>query len=368
MSERTFLLSVYMGSLMLLGCFVDDGSNTAGQETMETTAVTTTTTTGEPTTASSTGATTGPTTNPTTDAPTTDAPTTDSGGPCNGGPQVCEPEDVEFSGEACGTCGEMTRVCADSGCGWSEWYCDGAEECALWQLGEGQDAWTVLRRDDLAGSPPEGVIQVMFSLMYNRKLVVVTASEYYVLDTINLEWAESGPRSDIFPNLGDAVLTSAISINEAKLAGEEPATTENIFLTAAGLYWRYNFNAISFVTTLQDSGSCCAEEEDWQTPSSPSASELAAGWFDHDNTNDWYPVELGVCEEGNGTLGAHSIYFVNDGTVRVRDWMVCGDFVGSIPNEDYAPFTFDGAPLPTVLGAVSYMDGIYAVPTEIMPP
>ncbi|MGB1275323.1 MAG: hypothetical protein ACPG77_06185, partial [Nannocystaceae bacterium] len=303
--------------------------------------------------------------------PTTDEPTTDSGGPCNGGPVVCEMGKVEYNGEECGTCGEMTRVCTDSGCGWSEWYCGNANTCALWKLSEGPSGvWKGYRAGDIEGSPPEGTIQAMFSLMYNQRLVVVTDSEYFVLDVPELEWVENGPRSAIFPEIGDSVLTSAVSLNEGEFFDQEPTPSEFVILTAEGHAWEYSVESVSLFSLLGSSGSCCEDEEDWEPPSSPKPGELLAGWFDHQNLQDWYPVDLGGCDNiDDGTpMVAHFVYLADDATVRLRDGMICTDFVANVPVEEYAPFTLANAPDPQTIAAASYLNGVYAMPGEITQP
>ncbi|MGB1016629.1 MAG: hypothetical protein ACPG4T_21000, partial [Nannocystaceae bacterium] len=312
-------------------------------------------------------------TEPTSHGPTTDDPTTDepTSGPCNGGPQVCEPELIESFGDLCGACGEMIRVCVDSGCGWSEPFCGNANTCALWKLSEGPGGlWKGYRAEDIEGSPPEGTIQVMFSLMYNQRLVVVTDSEYFVLDVAELEWIENGPRSDIFPEIGDSVLTSAFSLNEGALVDQEPDLAEYVFLTAEGHAWEYALESASLLGFLTSSGPCCDGNEIWEASLAPKPGALVAGWFDHYNLHDWYPVDLGGCnntEEGT-PMGAHVVYLAGDESVRLRDGTVCGEFVASVPVGEYEPFTRANAPDLATIAATSYLNGVYAMPATIPQP
>lgn len=287
---------------------------------------------------------------------------TSTGGDC---PGECEPGELE-EGDPCGKCGINTRTCEDT-CTFGEWSCEGGDACALWSLPAESQEWTALAWYDIAnpGDEPSAPVEVAFGMSGVGRAMFLTNSTYHVLDVINKVWVTSGVRAEIFPEVGNAILTAAYSVNGGESIGEDPVLIEDITLLSADTVWVYkDFNPNTLTVSYLLDKPCCADNEDWMTPEAPNPGDIRAMWLDLVGDELWIDPDISGCDGlPPGTkMAKYEAAIVNDDTVRVGDIGQCFDFIYKSPYAAYPPLTLPGAPAhASLISGAFYLEGIHLV-------
>jgi hypothetical protein len=347
----------------LLGCFADPGTSTLGTSNGST---------GEPATTSSTTATNGePTsssTNPTTDIPpATTGDTGDTVDPTSTGPveptstgpldncQVapeCVANTVE-DGAPCDSCGVLRRTCQPD-CTWSPQTCELAlETCQYWVLTPSAKEWQRVAADPNAALAPQETVLAAVGLEPQHKIYVLTASNYHVFSTQSQQWTEVGPLAAIFPQIAGLPLYHA-----SGLTITPPDTI--VTLVAGDQAFAYTFIAGPDTFKLDDIVPCCGE--DWMGPNAPPNPTTAVrdGWGRFGDPEGWISGNVQVtCGLDDPTpIYAYSLS-IGDGFVYPQDIGHCFEFFAPVPYEQFAPFSFPGAPPNALVGGAAFVDDLY---------
>ncbi|MGB1016852.1 MAG: hypothetical protein ACPG4T_22115, partial [Nannocystaceae bacterium] len=301
--------------------------------------------------------TTDPTT--TTETTTTAEPTTETMDPTTTTEMCpmseCTPGEV-FVGEECGECGNQQRVCNDD-CQWGSFECvDGSELCDIWMLRGDLSTWEGKRIGADGGDfhSPKEYIRGAFDVESLELGYVFTDTSYHILDLGNLEWIDSGPRDELFPELDGKEMYAAYNVHDLT----DPPTTDVLTISTPENAHNYTYNLNTQAITYADTVLCC----NWEPPElSPLESNVRAAWLSLDD----YPWEIlpdtDICdgEPIVESLPRHGAV-IGAGKVHIQDVGFCFEFVEKHNFSEFEPFALPGAPPSAeVVGAAFWLDGLY---------
>ncbi|MCB9756046.1 MAG: hypothetical protein H6713_39495 [Myxococcales bacterium] len=353
------------------GCFSDPGASTASESASDGTAASdasdgtaasassssspSTTSASQPSTS---GSPTGGPTSAATDAASSSVETT--AGACELTPE-CQPGQTQL-GDSCGGCSVEQRECGDD-CVWGEWSCVAdADTCGVWILRAGDPEWTALpiELNGVAQYTPDDPIQAAFNLELSDTAYVLTEQEFHVIDLESLTWLNRGDRQDMFAEATEQNLEGAISINIGLAMDGNVSNKEAVILYSDEDYWAFELAVGQANAIFQDEGPCCGQLDTWMSPHAPDPGDMRAIWLDMVGNPAWNPINVFNCPPLiDGTpLTRYAGFIVVDETVRLQDQSGCGNFVGTVPYDQYDPFTLPLAPpSPDVVGAALFHGG-----------
>ncbi len=252
-------------------------------------------------------------------------------------------------------------------CTFGEWSCEGSDACAIWSLPAESQEWQAVPWYDIANpaDEPNSPVEATFGMSGVGRALFLTNSTYHVLDVANMVWVTSGVRTDIFPELGNAILTAAYSVNGGENMGEDPVLIEDITLLSADTVWVYqDFNPNTLTVNYLLDQPCCADNEDWMTPEAPNPGEIRGMWLDLVGDELWIDRDISGCDglPPGSKMVKYEAAIVNDNTVRVGDIGQCFDFVYKSPYAAYPPLVLQGAPAEaSLISGAFYLEGIHLV-------
>ena len=221
-----------------------------------------------------------------------------------------------------------------------------AGSCAIWRLPQNASRWERYRIEGAGGGEhvPQGPIGAVFGGAKDRKVFAVTDDMVHVLDVESMTWIDSRDRAQVFPELGQATLRFAWSLNQGEALGDPPVTDETVALYSSDTLWSFVLNTNTLTSTFNTAGACC---DDGPGEFAPIDSQVNATWYDPQNANEWFDVTLDLCDQPDDPLAGHTVYLVADNTVRPQAPAFCFEFLGSFSYPQQEPFSYPNAP-PTV--------------------
>jgi hypothetical protein len=247
----------------------------------------------------------------------------------------------------------IRRRCGED-CTWGAPACEfDLNSCAYWFLPEGAREWKRFPVDPGATFAPTEPVIAAIGLTPQQRVYAFTKTQYHVFATGGFAWVTSGPRSDLFPQLGDDELFHASAI-----ATEPPNSI--VTIVAGQTAYSYTYHGQDSLFNFDAVTPCCGE--DWQGPNAPPNPFSAVrdsyarlgdpeGWIDGD------PESL--CGLNDPTPVYAYSAAIGDGSVYPQDIGFCFDFYSPVPFAQFPPFSYPGAPPNELIGGAAWLDGLY---------
>jgi len=228
----------------------------------------------------------------------------------------------------------------------------GFERCAIWRLPAGATTWEAY---PLGGGTfaPTSAIVAAFDLETEGRAYVLTDTTAHVLQLSDRRWLSGTTTAALFPEAEADVVLGAYSVPSTIDNGD--GIHEGVTLQSGSAAYNYQLNletgAVRHDSTITNFSDA------WDAALAPPAEDVRFIWLDVDGTRDWVSASpMATCGigpdemEGYGVIGTRSRSHVLE-----VGW--CFEFVAAPVHAGFEPFTYEGGPNPSEIGATFWNQG-----------
>jgi len=228
----------------------------------------------------------------------------------------------------------------------------GFERCAIWRLPADATVWEAY---PLGGGTfaPTSAIVAAFDLETEGRAYVLTETTAHVLQLSDRRWLSGTTTATLFPEAEADVVLGAYSVPTTIANGD--GIHEGVTLQSGSAAYNYQLNletgAVRHVSTITNFSDA------WDAALAPPAEDVRFIWLDVDGTRDWVSASpMDTCGIGPDEMEGYAVV----GT-RARSHVLeagwCFEFVAAPVHAGFAPFTYEGAPNPSEIGATFWNQG-----------
>lgn len=228
----------------------------------------------------------------------------------------------------------------------------GFERCAIWRLPEGATTWEPYPLGDGAFAPTTA-IRAAFDLETEGRAYVLTDTTVHVLQLSDRRWLSGTTTAALFPEAEADDILGAYSVPANVPNGD--GMNEGVTLQSASGAYNYELNLASgvarHVSTVTNFGDA------WDAPLAPSSEDVRFVFVDVEGSRDWVSASpRATCGIGPNEVESYAVVGTRS-RVHVLEAGYCFEFVAAPVHAAFEPFTYEGAPDPTEIGATFWSAG-----------